>query len=308
MPQVETDLSASRHHQAELAANEGIHHAAEREAIFRQAKVERFALEHHLGQQSFSDLQQAIHTNPQLISIESAQDKYTTQEAIQRELATLRLMQQGQGKARSLVTPAELKGYLENKSLTPGQRQAVELAATTPDRVVAWQGVAGAGKTYSLQLFRTIAQTQGYSIKGYAPSAQAAAVLAQETGMPSDTVASLTHSSDPPSPSPAEIWVIDEAGLLSAKDAHTLLQKAEHQRARVLLVGDTRQLSAVEAGNPFKSLQAGGMSTAYLDQSLRQKTQALKESVDLVAVGQVAEGLRRLDSTGAIEAIPQSGQ
>jgi ATP-dependent exoDNAse (exonuclease V) alpha subunit len=57
-----------------------------------------------------------------------------------------------------------------------------------------------------------------------------------------------------------EIWIVDEASLLSAKDAHALLQRANEQQARVVLVGDTRQLSAVEAGNTFKSLQAGGMT------------------------------------------------
>jgi ATP-dependent exoDNAse (exonuclease V) alpha subunit len=57
--------------------------------------------------------------------------------------------------------------------------------------------------------------------------------------------------------------VIDEAGLLSARDAHAVLSLAVEHQARVILVGDTRQLSAVEAGNPFKSLQAGGIQTAF---------------------------------------------
>jgi ATP-dependent exoDNAse (exonuclease V) alpha subunit len=64
---------------------------------------------------------------------------------------------------------------------------------------------------------------------------------------------------------------------LSAKDALALVTKAQAQQARVVLVGDTRQLSAVEAGNPFKSLQQAGMATAYLTQSLRQKNQQIKE-------------------------------
>jgi ATP-dependent exoDNAse (exonuclease V) alpha subunit len=60
---------------------------------------------------------------------------------------------------------------------------------------------------------------------------------------------------EPPQPT---LWIVDEAGLLSMKDAHACLRRAALEQARVLLVGDTRQLSAVEAGNPFKSLQAGG--------------------------------------------------
>ena len=87
---------------------------------------------------------------------------------------------------------------------------------------------------------------------------------------------------------------MDEAGLLSAKDALALVQRAEAQKARVILVGDTRQLSAVEAGNPFKSLQQAGMATAYLNQSLRQKNQQIKAGVDLIAAGNIAAGVRQL--------------
>ncbi|MGD1944495.1 MAG: AAA family ATPase [Leptolyngbyaceae cyanobacterium] len=84
------------------------------------------------------------------------------------------------------------------------------------------------------------------------------------------------------------------AGLLSAKDALALMRKAQDQQSRVILVGDTRQLSAVEAGNPFKSLQQAGMATAYLNQSLRQKHQQIKAGIDLIAEGRIAEGIHQL--------------
>jgi ATP-dependent exoDNAse (exonuclease V) alpha subunit len=76
---------------------------------------------------------------------------------------------------------------------------------------------------------------------------------------------------------PPELWIVDEAGLLSMKDAHALLSLASMEQAKVLLVGDTRQLSAVEAGNPFKSLLAGGIAIAHLDENLRQQTRQRKE-------------------------------
>jgi len=101
---------------------------------------------------------------------------------------------------------------------------------------------------------------------------------------------------------------VDEAGLLSSKDAHTLLQKATTQQARVILVGDTRQLSAVEAGNPFKSLQAGGIQTAYLEASRRQKNQDLKVAIAMIEAGQLEQAIHHLDQTGSIQAIPQQDQ
>ncbi|NJR60853.1 MAG: AAA family ATPase [Cyanobacteria bacterium CRU_2_1] len=105
-----------------------------------------------------------------------------------------------------------------------------------------------------------------------------------------------------------EIWIVDEASLLSAKDAHALLQRAGQEQARIVLVGDTRQLSAVEAGNPFKSLQAGGIAIARLDESLRQQTQELKTAVTLIAQDKVIEGIQALDQAGCIREIQDSEQ
>ena len=100
------------------------------------------------------------------------------------------------------------------------------------------------------------------------------------------------------------IWIVDEAGLLSMKDARSLLlARATVEQARVILVGDTKQLSAVEAGNPFKSLQAGGITTAYLDETLRQQRQELKTAVQLIAQGKMVQGIDTLDAAGCIREV-----
>ncbi len=272
-----------------------------------RSKVERFALENHLGQQSFADLQQAIQNNQELI--QAGPNKYTTQTAIQQELDTIRLMQTGKGQVAAIASPDEIERHLAQEStLTHGQRGAIELSGGSCDRILAWQGVAGSGKTYSLKLLKDLAETKGYTIQGFAPSAEAAHTLAKAAQIPSDTVASLLSRQVETSPTDKTIWIVDEAGLLSAKDAHALLQRATTQQARVILVGDTRQLSAVEAGNPFKSLQAGGIQTAYLEESRRQKTQNLKAAVAMLEAGQLEQAIHHLDQTGAIQVIPQQDQ
>ncbi|MCC5633544.1 AAA family ATPase [Nostoc sphaeroides CHAB 2801] len=192
--------------------------------------------------------------------------------------------------------------YLENTLLNSGQRQAVELAATTSDQFIAWQGVAGAGKTFALKELKAIAFSAGYIIKGFAPSSSAAKVLSEELEIQSLTVARLLVT-EPQEIEPNQIWIVDEASLLSAKDAHALLQRATLLQARVILVGDTRQLSAVSAGNPFKSLQQAGIKTAHLNESLRQKDPKLKLAVDLIADGRIEAGFERLEANGSILSI-----
>ena len=289
------------------AAVEGVNHASERESVFKVERAERFALEHHLGEQSFSELQTAM-TDAGLLP---AKNRYTTQTAIERELDTIAIMESGQGQESAIADEPKVRQLLQpEQSLTAGQRQAIETTATTTDQFIAWQGVAGAGKTYSLKLVAQLATEQGYEVTGYAPSAQAANVLSEEANIESNTVARLLHSEGNRDrhnrPQKQAIWIVDEAGLLSAKDAHRLLKKAQAQRARVILVGDIRQLSAVEAGNPFKSLQMAGIQTAYLEESRRQKAEALRAAVVCLSAGEQREGLDRLDKADMVHELKDS--
>jgi conjugative relaxase-like TrwC/TraI family protein len=284
----------------EQVINLGIEHCSERESVFRQTKLERFVFQNHLGEQPFNELEAAIAQSSDLIAIDKL--RYTTQSALNLELNTIRLMQQGQGQVEAIAPDDQIQSDLENKSLTEGQLEAINLSITTDDQFIAIQGVAGAGKSYALDSVRAIAQAQGYEVKGYAPSAEAASVLGEAIGISTETISRLLipQPQNEAEQSQPQLWIVDEAGLLSMRQAHDLLQKAQSENARVILVGDRRQLSAVEAGNPFKSLQAGGIATARLDESLRQKTQDLRIAVKAIAQGNISAGVNLLDQAGCI--------
>ena len=135
-----------------------IQHCGERDAVFRQTHLERFVFEHHLGEQSWEELEGAIATNPQLIKVE--EQKFTTQAAINLELNTIRLMQQGRGKVEPLAFSESL---VSDSTLTQEQQQAIHLTCTTPDQFIAWQGSAGSGKTYALNTLKQITPGTGLS-------------------------------------------------------------------------------------------------------------------------------------------------
>ena len=311
------------------AVTEAIAHASERNVNFKQEELEKFALT-EIGHFSWNELQESIDQNQNLLKAKDNQ--YTTLKALNRELDTIRMVNEGQGAFGKVANSQKVEERLKDKELTFGQYSAVMTASTSKDSVIAWQGKAGAGKTFALNEFKQIAEERGYKVKGFAPSASAAKVLGDELGIESQTVArhlmqkednfksqiplSLPKQSKQSrekqeqqmiqahlekEENSSQIWIVDEAGLLNAKDTHALLKKAEQEEARVLLVGDTRQLSAVEAGNPFKSLQKAGVETAYLNQSMRQKTQDLKEAVDKISDGQINDGVKILDENGRIK-------
>lgn len=304
LPEIPTERAIdAANNQTQVLVTEGINHASERESVFKLEKVERFALDHYLGEQSFDELQTAL-SNSELIP---AEDRFTTQTAIERELDTIAMMESGQGQVEAIADEAAVRELTADElTLTVGQYKAIYETAFSNDQFVAWQGVAGAGKTYSLKLLAQLATEQGYEVTGYAPSAQAANVLAEEANIEGNTVARLLHSDGQSQELSKAIWIVDEAGLLSAKDAHSLLKKAQVENARVILVGDTRQLSAVEAGNPFRSLQKAGLKTSFLEESRRQKTEVLRAAVVCLSAGEQSEGLNRLDSAGMVQEVPEA--
>ncbi|WP_156114296.1 MobF family relaxase, partial [Myxosarcina sp. GI1] len=305
-PQPHRGKGKSRSQQPNLelldrAVSDAIEHCAERSVAFKPQAIQQFVFS-EVGKYQYRELETAIATNNELIHLDK---QVTTQTALLRELATIKLVKEGQNRVGAIATPEAV--VRSTAGLTEGQKNAVTLAATTQDRFIAWQGKAGVGKTYALNEFKKLAEAKGYTVKGFAPSAKAAQVLSAEMGIETTTVArKLVSQSLAAEQSQQQIWIVDEAGLLGAKTALELLQQAAKENARILLVGDTRQLSSVEAGNPFRSLQQAGIATAYLNQSLRQRTKDLKQAVDLLSEGRVTQGIEILDAHQRLLEIPEA--
>jgi hypothetical protein len=108
----------------------------------------------------------------------------------------------------------------------------------------------------------TLAWTQdGGQVIGLAPSAAAAAVLSEEAGIRSDTLAKLTwslqHGELPEWAAPvgpSTLIIIDEAGMADTLTLDTAVQFALHRGASVRLIGDDQQLAAIGAGGVLRDI------------------------------------------------------
>jgi ATP-dependent exoDNAse (exonuclease V) alpha subunit len=186
------------------------------------------------------------------------------------------------------------------------QRAAVEQILASRDQVTALEGVAGAGKTTSLVAIREAAEREGYKVEGFAPTSRAAQKLG-EAGIESSTLQRHLTRSEEPYDGQKRLYVLDESSLASTKQMNEFLHRLGGND-RVLLVGDTRQHEAVEAGRPYQQLQEAGIGTARLDEIVRQKDPALKEVVEQLSRGNVREAIERLDAQGRVHEIPERDQ
>ncbi|MCY4438857.1 MAG: AAA family ATPase, partial [Deltaproteobacteria bacterium] len=156
---------------------------------------------------------------------------------------------------------------------------------------------------------RTLAESRGHNAAGLAPSASAARTLERESGIASETLQRFLarHEGIIEGRGTARglrnlrasfsktLLVVDESSLASSEQMRGLLRVATTLRVpRVVLVGDEKQLGAVEAGKPFEQLRRAGMQTAVMDEILRQRDKELKEAVRAGLAGEVRTAFEKL--------------
>ena len=304
---------------ASEAVQWGVHHLAERDAVFRRTDLLAAALAWRPGAVSIQAAEKAVgdlleagalHAAP---ALESG-DGMTTDKALADERETIARMRDGQGRSRRVIRGWMVGSRLHRGPLTEGQREAVKLILGTKDRVVGVQGYAGTGKTAMLRRVRALASKTGHRMMGLAPSASAARTLAAEAGIETETLQrflarnagvaqgrlSKKGEREMRGAFAKTVLVVDEGSLASTVQARDLLRIAGVLRIpRVVLVGDSKQLDAVDAGKPFEQLQQAGMKTARMDQIMRQRDPELKAAVEASLAGDIARAFEKLGSNVA---------
>ena len=114
-------------------------------------------------------------------------------------------------------------------------------------------GPAGTGKTYTLQAVARLARNRGVRIEAMAPSQAAADLLGEHVDVEGVNV--QRRLDDPRGLAANGWWIVDEASMLPTHQLHELTQRARERGAKLILVGDPHQLSAVNgAEGMFRAL------------------------------------------------------
>ena len=285
-------------------AQRAVEHLEERRTVLPANDIRAFALAQAQGRYSLHEIDHALfrlHRDGHLIEATArrADRAFVTDRARSAERELLARLRSGLDAGEALVSQARVKAALVGAGLNAGQSEAVRTIALSTHRTVGVQGHAGSGKTTML---RTVAALAGErTVVGLAPSAAAARVLAAEAGFPARTLQGfLARYRDvgdgiaaPEAMAAARrylegaLLILDEASMVGTTQMRELMRIAEQARvARLALVGDRRQLRAVEAGAPFTLLQDAGMPTARMDTILRQRDGSLKAAVHHLLAGQ----------------------
>ena len=272
----------------------------ERQPVFAAHELEAVALAHSPGVHSIGTVREAVAwmvRDGHLVEakLSRADRAFVTDRTLKAERKVIAAMKAGIGKAGRLAARGRVEAHLDGAGLTPGQCDAVRTILLARDRIVGVQGRAGTGKTTMLRHVRELAS--GRPVIGLAPSAAAARVLERETDIHARTLQwFLTRCRALDAAGPlyerlreqfgGAVLVLDEASMVSTDQMRELMRVAGLlDVARLVLVGDRSQLRAVEAGQPFRQLQDAGMTTARMDDILRQRNPELRAAVLSVLEG-----------------------
>jgi conjugative relaxase-like TrwC/TraI family protein len=228
--------------------------------------------------------------------------RWTTPELLGVEERLVAAAVDRHGERAGLVAPEAVREALAAHP-TLGAEQAGMVRDVCLDgagaRVVV--GRPGTGKTFTLGVARHAWQLGGYRVLAAAPTGIATVSLEAEGFEEVATVDRLLgeldrdagrggHRGDGPLLDQRTVLVVDEAGMVGSRKLTRLLEHAQRDGAKVVLVGDDRQLAAIDAGGGFRALRLR-LGASELVENRRQLHAWQREAIELVRQGQVDEAV-----------------
>lgn len=307
------------------AISRAVSRLADKEAVFSDAKLLQWSLAGSMGHARVREVERGITAaakeNEILETRLPRARAWTTPAARKIEKDVIALWRSTQrsvpapmdeatarkGLARAFVDAVRTNA--KARELNDGQTAGALAILTQRDRFIGIEGRPGVGKTTLLGRVRPVLEAAGFTPIGLAGNANAAQNLQTEAGLTARTLSrhlieaerALVKVQHSPLERHAvlaetrkQVWIIDEASQIGAKQMKRTMVLADKLGARVVMIGDTKQLAAISAGKPFGQLMQNGMQRTVIETNLRQRKQAHKEAVAKAAQGDVRAALALL--------------
>lgn len=196
---------------------------------------------------------------------------------------------------------AKVLGAKEFDGVSREQARAFR-RATSPEGLAIVDGQAGTGKSFTMAAIRKAYEAQGFKVTGLAPTN----AVAQDMGRDGFDRAATVHSELFAIKNGRTAWhnrtviMVDEAAMIDTKLMAQITTYANEARAKLILVGDDRQLSSIDRGGMFAVLKEQ-YGAAQLSEVRRQSKNDDRRAAELMAEGNFHDALARYDKKGGIK-------
>ena len=280
----------------------------QQQSTFTQRELAKFAHRHSDGLDQFNEVMGAMRSAPDLVELGKdarGEDRFTTREMIEAERRLHRAAELMAERERHEVRGEDREAALaraEQSGLVLSGEQADALVHVTKGRDLGIVvGHAGTGKSAMLSVAREAWEAAGYEVRGVTLSGIAAENLESGSGIASRTIASMEHGWHQGRDllTTRDVLVIDEAGMVGTRQLERVLSHAAEAGAKVVLVGDIKQLQAIEAGAAFRSIHErhGG---AEIGEVRRQREDWQRDATRDLATDRTGHALEAYRSHGMV--------
>jgi Ti-type conjugative transfer relaxase TraA len=286
----------------------GLDAITHQQSTFTRRDMAKFAHRHSDGIDQFNAVMGAMRSAPDLVELGKdgrGEDRFTTRNMIETERRLHHAAKLMAERERHEVNDADRQAALaraEQRGLVLSGEQADALVHVTNGRNLGIAvGYAGTGKSAMLGVAREAWEAAGYEVRGVTLSGIAAENLESGSGIASRTIASMEHGWHQGRDllTTRDVLVIDEAGMVGARQLERVLSHAAEAGAKVVLVGDPQQLQAIEAGAAFRSIHErhGG---AEMGEVRRQRENWQRDATRDLAIGRTDDALQAYRSHGMV--------
>lgn len=230
------------------------------------------------------------------------EERYTTKKMMELES---RLIDHAEALAsdslHSIDADRAVRGLVRFSGLSEEQAKALWHVTHETGRLAVVSGMAGTGKTRMLESARKMWEEAGFTVYGAALAARAGRELQEGSGIESTTIARrLLDIERGKSPLRASsVLVVDEAGMVATPEMERLARHVKEAGAKLVLIGDERQLQPIGPGAPFMEL-GERFGRSELNEIRRQSEAWARKAVKDFADGNAREALAAFAERGLV--------
>lgn len=207
---------------------------------------------------------------------------------------------------RDWITPEAMDRALARAPHLSEQQRDAARQVLGRDGVAIVEAGAGTGKTTTARAIVDAARESGLTVIGLAPSWIAADELGASTGIEAQAIARWRHDQVGGKAKPlnaATLIIVDEAGMVGTRDMESVLTAAQESGAKILLLGDRRQLASVSGASALRAVADVVERSAVMHDVRRQEVDWQRAATVIMAQGDSEAGLRAYAMNGRIELV-----
>ncbi|ENV35485.1 Ti-type conjugative transfer relaxase TraA [Acinetobacter gerneri] len=250
-----------------------------------------------------------LEQSPELVQLAPAHEKngrkiaakYSTRAMIEIERGLIGTAQALADIKTHGVSDSRMAAIMQKYDTLSDEQSAAIQHVTKAGQLAVIIGDAGTGKSFGMRVAAEAWEAEGYRVRGCALAGKAADELEAGSGIESRTIHSLEASwkNGKDQLTSNDILVIDEAGMVGSRQLSRVLDAAKAAGAKVVMLGDDKQLSAIEAGAGFRGITER-VGAAEITQIRRQTEQWAKDASAEFARGDLGKAMDAYNERGHI--------